>query len=218
MTILIACCPEDEPTSYGYFYWKKYADFAAKRGHKVVFLRTANLPNFYDALTKYDPRFVILNGHGGRKGVTGCNNHVILGVVDYDPELGKKIQRQNPEWMTGRIVYLATCHTGKELAFRLIDYGAEAVAAYKEAFIFISEENGNPATDKKSYPFFVSLLQLPMLLVEGENFGEACKALKESFAYYRDQEEQRGNELSAKYLHFDLTNFLALGNLGARLT
>jgi len=217
MAILIACCPEDAPTAYGYYYWRRFADFAAKRGFKVVFVKSANLPSFRKALLKYDPRLVILDGHGGSKGVTGCNNNVILGVVDYDPELGKKIEQQNPNWMAGRIVYLATCHAGKELARRLLTYGALAVAAYKDSFIFLSQDSVNPPVDKRAYPYFEALLQLPLHLVNGNTFEEGCLAVKEIFTAHRDMAELKGDELAAKYFHFDLVNFVYFGTRSVRL-
>lgn len=215
--ILIVSTPSDVPTAFGYYWLKRYARYAAKHGHTVIFLRTANLKSFRDALVKYNPRLVILNGHGGSKGIE-LNNHILLGVVDYDPELGRKIYRQNPHWMSGRICLLLTCHTGKELAHRLIDYGALAVAAFKDTFIFLSEENHvNPAYDKLAYPFFISLLQLPLHLASNNSFDQACRALRNAFKYYRNEAERKGEELQAKYLHFDLTNFIALGDMGVTL-
>ena len=160
---------------------------------------------------------MVLQGHGGRKGIE-IGAHVLLGVVDYDPELGRKLYRQNPKWMAGRIVLLLTCHTGKELAYRLIDYGALAVAAFKDAFIFLSaEDHADPTYDKLAYPFFISLLQLPLHLASNNSFEEACRALRNAFAYYRNEAERKGEDLQAKYLHFDLTNFIALGDMGVTL-
>ena len=215
--ILVVSMPFDLPTSFGYYWLKRYARYAAKHGHKIIFLRNASLDTLQKTLIKYNPRFVILQGHGGRKGVE-ISAHILLGVVDYDPELGRKIHRQNPQWMSGRIVFLATCHTGKELAYRLIDYGALAVAAFKDAFIFLSEENHvNPGYDKLSYPFFISLLQLPLHLASNNSFDQACRALRNAFTYYRNEAERKGEELQAKYLHFDLTNFVYLGDMEATL-
>lgn len=212
-TVLITCCPYDPSTRYGYYYLKKLAKILARHNHKVVILRSAILSKFHRVLVDYDPDLVILNGHGGSKGVTGCNDHVILGVKTYDKELGIKITRQNPEWMSGRIVYLFTCHTGKELAYRLIDYGAIAVAAFREAFIFLAEDG----TDKRAYPFFDSALRLPLLLAEGATFSEACAAVRSTLADYREEAEKKGDELEAKYCHHDLVNFIAIGNMDATL-
>jgi len=208
--VLITACPHDAPTQYGYFYLRKAADILARYGHKIVFLRSANLENFRSALLKYDPRFVILNGHGGSKSVTGCNNDVLLGVCSYDPELGKKIIRENPQWMKGRIVFLFTCNTGKELAPRLADEGALAVAAFRSDYIFVSVDS-TPVSDKRAYPFFMSPIQLPIVLAEGGTFREAAQAVRDSFLYYVEEAESRGDTTQAKYLNYDLSNFVVYG-------
>lgn len=214
-TILISACPHDPSTRYGYYYLKKLGPILAKHGHKVVLLKNAFLSNFHKALMDYDPDLVILNGHGGSKGVTGCGFHVILGIRSWDKELGVKIARANPEWMKGRIVYLFTCHTGKELAYSLLAYGAQAVAAFREAYIFLSQ-NGR-GVDHEAYPFFDAALQLPILLAAGFTFEEGCQAVREGFREYRKKAEQRGDELEAKYLHHNLVNFISLGNPKAEL-
>lgn len=214
-TILIVACPHDPSTRYGYYYLKRLSFTVAKYGHKVILLKTAILSEFHKALSKYDPDLVILNGHGGSKGVTGCNYHVLLGVETYDPELNVKIVRANPQWMRGRIVYLFTCHTGKYLAYRLMAYGALAVAAFRDAYIFLSE-NGRDQ-DHEAYPFFNAALKLPILLAAGFNFGEGCDAVRSAFREYRDIAEERGDELEAKYLHWNLINFLELGRANTRL-
>jgi len=215
--ILIAVSPVDEPTRYGYSYWKRYARTPAENGHQVVILKNATLSTFEQALAQHDPRLVIMDSHGGSKGVE-VNGHVILGVKGYDPELGLKIYDTNTHFMSGRIVYLATCNTGKELAFRLIDAGAIAVAAYREPFIFLSEEHAsNPLNDKIAYPFFISLMQPALQLSTDKTFGQAVNITRQAFQYYRDLAEKRGDEMSAKYLNFDASSLVALGDMEARL-
>lgn len=216
-SILIAVSPVDEPTRYGYHYWKRYARTPAENGHQVVILKNATLSTFEKALNKYNPRLVIMDSHGGSKGVE-VNGHVILGVKGYDPELGLKIYDTNTHLMTGRIVYCATCNTGKELAFRLIDAGAIAVAAYREPFIFLSEEHAsNPLNDKTAFPFFISLMQPALQLATDKTFGQAVNITRKTFQYYRDLAEKRGDEQAAKYLNWDALNFIALGDMGAHL-
>jgi hypothetical protein len=215
--ILIATSPVDEPTRYGYTYWKRYARTPAENGHQVVILKNASLSTFEKALNKYDPRLVIMDSHGGSKGVE-VNGHVILGVKGYDPELGLKIYGTNTHLMAGRIVYMATCNTGKELAFRLIDAGAIAVLAYREPFIFLSENHTvNPLNDKTAYPFFISLMQPALQLATGKTFGQAVSITRQAFEYYRDLAEQRRDEQAAKYLNFDALNLIALGDMEATL-
>jgi len=112
---------------------------------------------------------------------------------------------------------LATCNAGKELAFRLVDYGAEAVLAFREPYIFLSEENGSIAHDKLAEPFFISLLQIGAHLVKGAPFSEGCGATRKAFAYYRDVAEMKGDLLAAKYLNFNLENLVCIGNMWVTL-
>ncbi len=111
-----------------------------------------------------------------------------------------------------RLSYHMLC--SQNLAQSLINHGATAVAAYREAYIFLTENGGQ---NHRAYPFFHSTLQLPILLAEGLTFGEGCKAVRETFNEYLDQAEERGNELEAKYLYHDLVNFVSLGDLKAVL-
>jgi len=216
-TILVVTSPVDEPTRYAYYYWRRYAKTPAQNGHQVVILKNASLPMFEQVLAKYNPRLVILNGHGGRK-ATEINNHVIVGVESYDPELGLKIYGTNTELLANRMVYLATCNTGKELAFRLMDAGTIAVLAYREPFIFLSEEHiANPLKDEIAQPFFISFLQPALQLATRKTFGEAVYITREAFEYYRDLAENRRDEQAAKYLNFDASSLVALGDMEARL-
>lgn len=216
-TILIVASPVDEPTRYAYGYWKRYANTPARNGHQVVLLRHATLPSFEKALRKWNPRLVIMDGHGGSNGAE-INNHILLGVNSYDSDLGRKIYGTNTHLMAGRIVYMATCNTGKALAYHLIDAGAVAVAAYKEPFIFLTQERvPNPLADKTAHPFFIGMLQLALQLANHNSFGDAARLTRRAFEYYRDEAELRGDREAAKYLHFDALNFVALGNMEASL-
>lgn len=215
--ILIAAAPVDEPTRYAYSYWRRYAITPARNGHQVIFLRHATLQSFIKALRTYDPRLVILDGHGGAKAAE-INNHVLLGVNSYDPLLGRKIYGTNTQLMAGRIVYLATCNAGKELAFRLIDAGAIAVAAYREPFIFLTEnQKPDPLTDLTARPFFISLMQLALQMANDRSFGAAAASTRKAFAYYRDLAESNRDDEAAKYLHFDSLNFIAIGDMAVSL-
>jgi len=210
-TVLISACPYDTPTEYGYFYLRKAADVLANYGHKVVFLRNANLDNFRKALINYNPKFVVLNGHGGSKAVTGCGHNVILGVCSYDEDLKKTIIRENPHWMEGRIVFLFTCNTGKELAGRLFEEGAAAVAAFKRDYIFVSQDS-SPAKDERAYASFMAPIQLVLSLAEGKSFKSAVEAMRDAFLGYVEEAEAKGDVVQAKYLNYNLENLVVYGD------
>lgn len=214
-TVLITACPHDTPTTFGYFYLRRAADTLAEYGHRIIFLRSANLPNFRAALVKDDPRLVMLNGHGGRRCVTGCGQ-VILGVAGYDPELGRNIIRENPAWMSGRIVFLLACNAGMELAPRLDQMGALAVVGYRRDYIFLSEDP-DPSKCQRSKPFFLAPIMFPVTLALGGNVGEAVSAVREAYCRYREEADLKGDALVAKYLNFDLENMVVYGKMNVTL-
>jgi len=214
-TILITSPSDDPPKTYARYYLRLFAEKAAEEGHRTVIIREPLLGNFEDAIRKYNPRLVIVNGHGGRKGVTGADYHVILGVKGYDPELSLNIVAQNPELMKGRIVYLLSCFSGKELAPKLVRYGARAVAGYTSAFIFLSENSADK--DVRSRQFFTAALQLPLLVIKGREFGVGCTAVRNAFLKYVEEAEEKGNFLMAKYLYFDYLNFKCFGYMRAKI-
>jgi len=215
-TILVIATPSDTPTKYGYYWLKRFSKFAAKQGHKVILQKTPSLQTLYNALKTYNPRLVVANGHGGFKSLS-VDNHILIGVKTYDAAINRKLLSQNPEWFRGRIVLLLTCNAGKELAFRLIDYGAQAVLGFREPFVFVSEEHSSPDRDKLAEPFFLSMLQPAIYLSLHRNFGEGCQAAHKAFAYYLQIAEQNGEETSAKYLNFDMLNLVCVGDMWSRV-
>ncbi len=215
-TVLITACPHDSPTRFGYFYLRKAADTLAEYGHRIVFLRSANLANFRAALIKYNPRLVILNGHGGSRTVTGCSGEVILGVAGYDPELGKFVAKENSSWMRGRIVFLFTCNAGKDIAPRLVEEGALAAVGYRSDYLFLSEDQ-NPAIDHKSKPFFLAPIMFPTILAMGGSVGEAVDAMRDAYRKYIAEADRNGDDLVAKYLYYDLENMVTYGKMNVTL-
>jgi len=216
-SILVVSNPSDTPTRFGYHWLKLFSEYATKRGHQIIFQKTPTLEILRQALIKYNPHFIIANGHGGFKTLS-VDSNILIGIESYDEAINKKLTRQNPTWFKGRLVYLATCNAGRELAPCLVNYGAKAVAGYKEAFIFLTEEErSNPAYDKLAEPFFKAMLQLPLHLVNGETFGYGINAVKKTFERYRNEAESKGEEETALYLNHNLINFVSYGNMGSRL-
>jgi len=198
-TILLIANPSDPATAVGYYYMRLLAEHAAKHGHTVIFQKTPTLQALYEAITTYDPKLVVANGHGGFKTLTVGPN-VLIGIRSYDEATHRKLDDQNPEWFSGRIVLLLTCNAGRELVQGLIDYGAEAVMGFREPFIFISDDTVDSQHDKAAKPFFLSLLQPALQLVKGADFGLAIDATKDAFTYYYEESTDKD---SRKYLLFD---------------
>jgi len=215
-TVLVIANPSDPATRIGYYYMRLFAEHAAKHGHTVIFQKTPTLQALYTAITTYDPKLIVANGHGGFKTLTVGPN-VLIGIRSYDEATHKKIDNQNPEWFQGRIVLLLTCNAGRELVQGLISYGAEAVMGFREPFIFINDDTVEAQRDTAAKPFFLSLLQPALQLVKGADFGQAIQATKDAFAYYCEETQAAGDKESSKYLRFDRENLVAMGDFSVRL-
>jgi hypothetical protein len=214
--ILVIANPSDQATQIGFHYMQKFARYAAKKGHQVIFQKTPTLQALYKAITTYNPRLVVANGHGGFKSLTVGNN-VLIGIRNYDEATHKKIDNQNPEWFRGRIVILATCNAGRELVQGLISYGADAVMGFREPFIFMTDDTVPSESDKTAKPFFLSLLQPALQLVSGASFGKAVQTTNDAFAYFYERARLAGDKDTAKYLSFDKANLVSMGDFWARL-
>lgn len=215
-TILVIANPSDPATRIGYYYMHLFAEHAAKKGYTVIFQKTPTLQALYKAITTYNPKLVVANGHGGFKTLTVGSN-VLIGIRSYDEATHKKIDAQNPEWFQGRIVLLLTCNAGRELVQGLINYGAKAVMGFREPFIFLSDDTVPPDSDKAAKPFFLSLLQPALQLVNGADFGQAVQAANDAFAYYYEQAQSSNDKDMAKYLRFDEENLVSMGDFSVRL-
>ena len=215
-TILVIANPSDPATRIGYYYMKRFSEYAVRLGHSVIFQKTPTLQALHKAITTYDPKLVVANGHGGFKSLA-VDSNIIIGIKSYDEAIARKIERQNPEWFQGRIVLLLTCNAGRELAHGLMDYGAQAVMGFREPFIFMSDDTVVAERDISAKPFFLSLLQPALQLVHGASFAQACSATKDAFTYYLEQAEAAGDEKSAKYFYFDRENLVSMGDFSVRL-
>lgn len=212
-TILIASSPDDKPKLYGYSYLKKLEEYAISKGYKTIFLEDAYLYKFEDLLSRNYVKLLIVQGHGGAKGVAVKNGHVLLGVSDYDPDLGVKIYGSNPQLAYNKIVYLFTCNAMRELGYAMSKY-AIAVAGFTKPFLFtIDEWATNPLDDKYAKPFFESAILFPKVLINGGSVGEAEELTRLSFRMYAKKEFGR----IAKFLKYDEINFKVIGNKFAKL-
>lgn len=212
-TILVIANPSDEATRIGYHYMQRFASYAAKKGHFVIFQKTPDLPTLYKAIVEYDPELVVANGHGGTKSLVVGSN-VLIGIKGRDGATNRQINNQNPEYFQDRIVLLLTCNAGKELVRALVSYGAKAVMGYQEPFIFMSDDNLQPDQDDSAKPFFVSMLQPALQLVDGATFEKAIAMTRESFKQYITEVKDKD---SLRYLKFDLENIVAIGDPNAKL-
>ena len=215
-TILCVANPSDEPTRVGVYWMQKFADYAASKGHEVIFQKTPTLPVLYKALLEYNPQLIVANGHGGTKSLRVGDN-ILIGTAGYDKAIKKLIKKGDELYFKGRIVLLLTCNAGTELVAALVNNGALAAMGFKQPFIFLSDENLSPEEDSSSKPFFECLMQPAIQLADGATFQQAINVTREAFKHYIREAKNNREKETQKYLSFDLENFVALGDPNTKI-
>jgi hypothetical protein len=216
-TILCIANPSDEPTKVGVYWMQKFADYAAAKGHQVIFQKTPTLQALWKALTEYNPSLIVANGHGGYKSLRVGDN-ILIGTAGYDKAIKKLIKKGDEPYFQGRIVLLLTCNAGTELVAALVKNGALAAMGFNKPFIFLSDEDIEPEEDPSSKPFFECLMQPAIQLADGATFQQAVNVTREAFKHYITETKDKHEKEALKYLNFDLENLVALGDPNAKLT
>ena len=213
--ILCIANPSDEPTSVGVYWMHKFADYAATKGHQVIFQTTPTLQMLRLALQQYSPALIVANGHGGYKSLRVGDN-ILIGTAGYDKAIKYKIKQGDENYFTGRIVLLLTCNAGEELVSKLVNSGVIASMGFKKPFIFLSDEKITPENDTSAVPFFECLMQPAIQLADGAAFQQAINMTREAFKKYI-QQTKGDRDKADKFLQFDLDNLVALGDPDAKL-
>ena len=208
MKVMIVGSTDDAPRRYGWYYLQQLARIADNNGHDVVIMEGPYLNKFENTVTRFNPDFVIINGHGGDRAVVVKEKHALIGVKGYSPELKMNIERGNPELMAGRDVYLFTCNSGKLLMDELINAGAKSVVAYDEPFFWIPDSKINPATDHLAEPIFRSALEYPLSILSGSSKKMAY--LKMISQFQRNLRNSDDEDLQ-KYLYHNMIHLRKAG-------
>ena len=137
---------------------------------------SATTANVRDTITSRDPSLVFGTGHG-----VGCAysvecTEVFLAVSS--PENPACVD-MNLDVVGGRVWYLLSCSTGRELGKSLIDYGARAFLGYAEDFLFPITHSPCGAREVIS-PFIPDVKALSALL-SGSSVGEAVEVREREY-------------------------------------
>src|SRR3989338_11612523 len=124
--------PNDDVTTYYLFIWEKSVlDYASKKGIDFTKFegKEAIRPTIEKFLSKVNPRFVIFNGHGDERSISGFHKKKIIEM------------NVNEETLKSKIVYSISCRSACELGKSCVNKGAEAFIGYKDDFIFPTDNN-----------------------------------------------------------------------------
>lgn len=162
MDALITRPDYDKVTSYLSAWAYDIVQFAQQKGMKVADLHgaKANKKMFVSFISKKNPRFVMMNGHGTPDSVYGCGGEVLV----------KK--DENEILLKNKIVYAIACHAASELGKSAVNTGsASAFIGYIQPFCFITNKNSEciPKEDKLANIFKEASNQVSVSLIKKNN-------------------------------------------------
>jgi hypothetical protein len=131
------------------------------------------------AIADYQPRLVLINGHGDHDTVTGFNNEILVRCDD------------NEGCLANRLVHALSCKTGVTLGPRCIEVGGLAYIGYTENFGFYhldGQTRDQRLTDQLAAIALDPAFEAIQALVEGDT---AENALRRS---------QNGNKAALRFL------------------
>lgn len=121
---------------------------------------------FEGAVKTEDPSFVTVCGHGSPDTLVGQ-------YLEAERGYSTLMTTGSAGLMSGRVVYLLSCLTARELGPSMVRQGALAYAGYRDEFVWIVESPESPATDRFAAPFGSASTAFPTALVEGKTVREA---------------------------------------------
>ena len=204
--------PEHDDTTYYLSKWSEGTiDFAKQKGLRVVDLNKerANRSEVEGILTGLSPNFVVLNGHGNEKSITGHKNTPLL-------EAGK-----NEDLLKSKIIYAISCSSAKELGKKSVKKGAISYTGYDDDFIFLYEPTSftRPLKDNTA-KLFLEPSQLFVTSVLKGNTVNKARAKTENLLKQNMRKlmaSGSGDASMLRYLWWDLKHFVSHGDSDASL-
>jgi hypothetical protein len=182
--VLISRPNHDLITHYLCEWSQEIIDFANNKTILVDDLKShnANASKVLSHLKKINYDFIIFNGHGNPKQVTGHNDVPII------------TSGENHELLKNKIVYCLSCSCAKELGQTCTTNGTGAFIGYKNDFALLRDKNmtTRPLSDVYAKPILSSTNKIPLTILKGQKVEEAVRRAKE--AYTVEIEQLQGSE------------------------
>lgn len=211
--MLITRPNHDDITRYLYF-WSEIIIHQAKKLKKVVIDlagKKANYQEFIKVLKKNNPLFIIINGHGNKKVVTGFNNEILA-------QSGL-----NESVFDRKIVFARSCQSAAILGKSCVKKGTKTYIGYNEDFVFFVEEDkkNNPLEDKTAKIFLEPSNFIAIALLNGENTGQANDKSKEMYrqnmAKLMTSETPEQDRELIPFLRWNMVHQVCLGDEKAKI-
>jgi hypothetical protein len=133
----------------------------------------ATRSNVVNSLMRRDPALFIGVGHGSASVFTGQN-------------LNRILWKCNCKELSGRVTFLLSCLTGRELGPDIVNKGGRCYIGYREDFVWVQERDVNPLEDRLGRAFFEPVLEICKRLADRETTGSAFRASIDKWNYWID--------------------------------
>lgn len=213
-SILITRPHGDIALKYLEVWSQKIIEVASKKGATVLDLlgQRANRKEMEKIIRKKDPDLIIINGHGDYDLITGQNQEILVKADD------------NPEVLSGAIVYAISCRSAKILGAAVVSGGNNAYIGYVEDFVFLYNESKiyHPLEDEKAKLFLEPSNQVAISLLKNHSVGESSINSKQYFIrniqkLMTSDNKSSENSQFISALYWDFKNQVCLGNGDAKI-
>jgi len=168
---------------------------------------------FYAALARRAPfvlsapqsDFILGAGHGDVSIFCGQNEAIIL-----------EVGRYNPREVSGKVIKLLSCQTGKSLGPDLVQNGAVAFMGYTDDYLWVMDADmaHKPWADKLAAKSLMPVVDSLNALLDGKSCREAFNI---ELAGYTRNAAVEEDELLKSCLEFNRNNSVLLGREDARI-
>lgn len=211
--MLITRPNHDITTSYLYSWSEKIIKQADKINIKVIDLKgkRANAKEFTSTISKANPLFIVLNGHGDEDRVGGYNNEVLV-------QSGR-----NESILSGRVVFARSCRSAVILGRSCVKRGVKVYLGYIDDFVFVIDESKitHPLDDNIAKIFLEPSNYVAIVLLKGHKASQANHRSKEMYKQNMQKlmtsEAPKENRELIPFLRWNMVNQVCLGNGDAKI-
>ncbi|MBI4146795.1 hypothetical protein HY489_05660 [Candidatus Woesearchaeota archaeon] len=184
----------DKITKYLSEWNKEVITEAKKKGilMKDLAADKANRTEFEKFLTKQNPSFVFLNGHGDAETVKGHKDEPLVKCGD------------NEEVLKDKVVYALSCDSASKLGASAIKKGTKAYIGYTEPFSFLTNKNKEcrPKDDELANVFKEASNQVALALLNGKTAEDAYNVSQLKFKELMQKFSASNAPLEAEEIRF----------------
>lgn len=200
----------DYATRYLSAWSEKFFNVAKDKKYAIIDLhrKRANKKEIESILSKREPEFIILNGHGDDGIVMGYRNEPLItaGV--------------NSSVLNGKITYAISCRSARVLGKEVGGYISTTYIGYKEDFIlvYLAQFRTRPHTDTLAGIFLNPSNIVVTTLLKGHSVKDAVARGKKEFLrniqHLLTSETTAEESSNVRFLIWNMQNLVAQGDMG----